>query len=285
MNYQMLAMNIDGTLLHDNGRLHKSTRESIEFAVEKGIYVTLVTSRPFASAKRVARALKLDTFLVTQSGSFIASDAEKPISVKKLTEEKTYELAKFLEQVNGQVRVMDEQRTLSNKIPLQQQLLAKAVFQPAYRLTHAYTYVDSICDVLQETPMAASKVEVTFENRKTLDDVHGALDALFDEFTYIVCEDNRLEITTKGVSKLNGVKYICDRLGVKNEKVVMIGSSQDDIPLMEWAGLGVAMGQSSKKVLAAADWVTRSNQENGVAYMVKEHFRKQQHQDFLSKFK
>ena len=76
MIYRMLAINIDGTLLQSNGKLHKSTKEAIEYVQQKGIYVTLVTSRTFPSAKKVAKALKLQTNLITHKGAYIAKDIE-----------------------------------------------------------------------------------------------------------------------------------------------------------------------------------------------------------------
>ncbi len=71
MIYRMLALNIDGTLLQSNGRLHKSTKEAIEYVQQKGIYVTLVTSRSFPSAKKVAKALKINSLLVTHRGHIL----------------------------------------------------------------------------------------------------------------------------------------------------------------------------------------------------------------------
>ena len=53
MIYRLLALNIDGTLLKSNGEIHKSTKEAIEYVQQKGIYVTLMTSRSFPSAKRL----------------------------------------------------------------------------------------------------------------------------------------------------------------------------------------------------------------------------------------
>lgn len=74
-------------------------------------------------------------------------------------------------------------------------------------------------------------------------------------------------------------------MNIRREEVVVIGSGLDDLPLVEWAGLGVAMGNAHPAVKNVSDWVTRSNNENGVSYMVKEHFRKQQPIDFLKKMK
>lgn len=67
--------------------------------------------------------------------------------------------------------------------------------------------------------------------------------------------------------------------------MVYIGDSLDDIPLIEAAGLGVSMWNAPYEVKKASDWVTRSENEQGVAYMVKEHFRKQQPIEFLRKMK
>ena len=73
MIYRLLALNIDGTLLQTNGKIHKSTREAIEYVQQKGIYVTLITSRSFPSAKKVAKALKINLPLITHQGAYIAS--------------------------------------------------------------------------------------------------------------------------------------------------------------------------------------------------------------------
>lgn len=67
--------------------------------------------------------------------------------------------------------------------------------------------------------------------------------------------------------------------------MVVIGDGLDDMPAIEAVGLGVAMGNAPVEVKKAADWVTRSNEQLGVAYMIKEHFRKQLRPEFLWKLK
>ncbi|MCY8526393.1 HAD hydrolase family protein, partial [Bacillus atrophaeus] len=72
--------------------------------------------------------------------------------------------------------------------------------------------------------------------------------------------------------------------GLTMEDVVAIGHQHDDLPMIELAGLGVAMGNASAEIKRKADWVTRSNDEQGVAYMMKEYFRMQQRKGFLDKY-
>ena len=93
----------------------------------------------------------------------------------------------------------------------------------------------------------------------------------------------RAYIVEKGTSKEHGVYHVATQLGISLEEVVAIGNCYDDLGLVESVGLGVAMGNAPDKVKKAAGWVTRSNNENGVAYMVKELFRKQHRIGYLEK--
>jgi hydroxymethylpyrimidine pyrophosphatase-like HAD family hydrolase len=74
-----------------------------------------------------------------------------------------------------------------------------------------------------------------------------------------------------------------DVLKIAPQEMVVIGDTMEDLPIIEVAGLGVAMGNAPKEVKQAADWITRTNDESGVAYMIKEHFRKQQRIAFINK--
>jgi hypothetical protein len=82
-------------------------------------------------------------------------------------------------------------------------------------------------------------------------------------------------LTNHGASKWNGLSYLGRRLGVAPHQIVVVGDDYNDLEMIQKAGLGVAMQNAPKEVKAAADWVTRSNDMNGVAYVVREVFRKQ----------
>lgn len=84
-----------------------------------------------------------------------------------------------------------------------------------------------------------------------------------------------MNIVCKGVSKEAGLSLLTSALGFTLEDTVVIGHGTDDIPMLELAGLGVAMGNAPHSVKRKADWVTRSHDEQGVAYMIKEYFRMQ----------
>lgn len=283
MIYRLLALNIDGTLLQSNGRLHKSTKEAVDYVREKGIYVTLVTSRSFPSAKKVAKALKLDSFLVTHRGGYIAKELEKPILEKRIDEDITFEIVRLLEGFQCQIRLVHEKYSLANKRKINNNLLAKTVVNSGDPLFYPHQFVDVISDTIIEDPTAPPKIEVYFEEKSDMDDAEKAIQGMFSEVDTLRISDVRMEIVPHNVSKLTGLLYLGQQLGIKRSEMVAIGDSIDDIEMIEAVGLGVAMGNAPVEVKKAADWVTRSNNQYGVSYMVKEHFRKQQPIEFLKK--
>lgn len=283
MIYRLLALNIDGTLLQSNGKLQKSTKEAVDYVKNKGIYVTLVTSRSFPSAKRVAKALKLDTFIVTHRGAYIANSYDKTILVRRIPEDITFEVVRFLEGLPCQMRVVHEKYSIANKLKFRNNLMARMNVNMNDPIFYSQQFVEYISDELMNDPCAALNIEVYFEESGELDDVTEALRNTYSEIDLIKLENNRIDIVPKGVSKLNGLLFLGEQLGIKRNEMVAIGDSLDDLEMIEEVGLGVAMGNSPHELKRSADWVTRTNNQHGVGYMVKEHFRKQQPIDFLRK--
>lgn len=283
MIYRLLALNIDGTLLQSNGKLHRSTKEAIEYVIQKGIYVTLVTSRSFPSASKVAQALKISSMLVTHRGAYIGNAEDKQLLVKRIPEDVTYDLARFLEGFNCQIRIQHERYSLINKTKSNHNLLAKTVFSSGEPVLYAHQFVDSISETLASQKLAPPKMEVKFETIEDLQDAKEAISRMFTEIEVVVAAPLGLEFVPTGASKENGLIYLGECLGVSRKEMVVIGADLDDIPMIEEAGLGVAMGNAPVAVKQAAHWVTRSQNEQGVAYMVMEHFRKQQPMSFLRK--
>jgi hypothetical protein len=82
---------------------------------------------------------------------------------------------------------------------------------------------------------------------------------------------NSLEISPKGITKESGVRSICDVLGIEMDEVMAIGDDLNDLQLIQAAGLGVAMGNAAYPIKNAADVLTDSNQQNGVANAIQRH--------------
>ncbi|WP_141433107.1 Cof-type HAD-IIB family hydrolase [Bacillus sp. 03113] len=283
MIYRLLALNIDGTLLQTNGKLNKSTKEVVEYVQKKGIYVTLVTSRNFPSAKKVAKALKLNSILITHQGGYIANFFDQPIHMKRISEDTTADIVRLLEGFDCQIRLVHENFSLANKASQTSSMMAKTVFTSTDPVFYSQQFVDSLSDTILEDPVSPPKIEVYFEDKEENHDANKAIIQMFSEVNTIRINEYRIDIVPTGVSKLSGLLYLGEHLGISIDEMVVIGDGIDDLEMIEAVGLGVAMGNAPVELKQAADWVTRSQDQHGVAYMIKEHFRKQHPIEFLRK--
>ncbi|TDB48573.1 MULTISPECIES: Cof-type HAD-IIB family hydrolase [Bacillaceae] len=284
MTYRLLALNIDGTILNSQGRVTKETKEAIQFVKNKGVYVTLVTNRHFPSARKIARGLKIHpTMLITHSGGFIASSVDKPVLDRRLSEEKTFNLIQLLENFNCHIRILHERFSIGNRVKLPNNIVAKTMLKTGEPLFYPVQFVDSLGDTLRDEPVSTPKIEVYFADKREKEYAEQTIaSAVKDIEWFSYPNENRCYITPKGANKASGIRYVASRLGIPMEDVVSIGNCYDDVEMIEQAGMGVAMGHSPTDLKMLADWVTRSNNENGVAYMIKELFRKQQRLGYLN---
>ncbi|MCU9612529.1 HAD-IIB family hydrolase [Caldibacillus lycopersici] len=280
--HRLLAMNIDGTVLQSNGKLQKSVKEAVDYVQNKGVQVTLFTSRNFIYAKRIAKALKIDSLIVAHHGAFIASSVEQPLFVKRLEENIVYDLVRFLESFTCHIRIVHEKYSVSNK-PLQQKgLTGRAVIDTTSFSVYNHQFVQNLSEYVFGENIEPTHMEVVFTNKLEAEEAQVAIRGMFyevDTYQY----GNQLIILPNSVSKLSGLLYAGDYFDIPLQDMVAIGSGMDDLDVIEAVGLGVAMGNAPTTVKAAANWVTRSNNQHGVAYMVREHFRKQQPLDFIEK--
>ncbi|MFT4417066.1 Cof-type HAD-IIB family hydrolase [Fredinandcohnia humi] len=283
--YRLLAINVDGTLLRSNGRLQSGTKEAIDYVRAKEVYVTLVTRRHFPSTKKIAKALKLDSFLITHNGAFISKNLDEPLFVKRISEEKTFNIVQVLENYKCNIRLQHEKFSIGTRMRFPGNLIAKAMFGSGDPLFYPMQFVDSLGDYLTDNPVAPPKIEVYSQSEEELRSIAQTVKEHFEDVDVVAVEPHKLEIVPEGVSKLNGLKALANQLDIPLHETVVIGDSLDDIEMIEAAGLGVAMWNAPKEVKFAADWVTRSNNMNGVSYMIKEYFRKQQRIEFLKQIK
>ncbi|EMA6344126.1 Cof-type HAD-IIB family hydrolase [Bacillus cytotoxicus] len=275
MIYRLLALNIDGTLLQNNGKIPKGTKEAIDFVKRKDVYVTLFTNRNFQSAHKIAKALKLDSILVTHGGAFISATLDKPFMQKRLSEEKTFNIVQVLEHFECNIRISHERFSIGNRERNTPNLIARTVLSSADPLFYPVQFVDSLGDALRDHPVAAPKIDVIFHSQGEKERALKTLQKAFADIEYVECDTRRLEILPSHVSKLSGLQVLGEHLGIHVNEMVAIGDSLEDLEVIEHVGLGVAMGNAPLPLKQVADWITRSNNENGVQYMIKEHFRKQ----------
>lgn len=273
MVYRLLVLDIDGTILRSNHRIDKAVKEAIEYVKRKGVYVTLATRRHFSSAKKVAKALKLDSFLITHNGAFVTDDIESPWIEERISEQEVDGITKLLENNQCHVRIKHERFSLANRIKQNQEIIAKMTIGDP--LFYPINFTDELNEYVNESPISPLQIEAFFNTKLEGQVIQKAVMERFPNVDVNIYDNNRLEIVKQNVSKDHALLKLAERFDISRDEIVAVGDSEADIGMIREAGLGVAMGNAPLEVKQHADWITRSNNQNGVAYMMKEVFRKQ----------
>ncbi|BAB04870.1 Cof-type HAD-IIB family hydrolase [Halalkalibacterium halodurans] len=275
MTYRLLALTIDNAVLRSNGKISRQTKDAIDYVKSKGVYVTIATERPFPAAKKVAKSLKLDGYLISNNGAFVAEASDQPLFARRIQQEKAIHLVELLEQFNCHIRVFHESYAVGNRMNQKNHLIAKMTVGIGDPLFYPVHFVDTVSDQLLKDPFAPLKVQAEFTDDLEKERALRELKAAIPSITISSGEEGRIDIVNYSVSKGRALLRLAQHLGIGPEETVAIGASKADVEMVSQVGLGVAMGNGTKEVKEAAHWVTRTHDQNGVSYMVREVFRKQ----------
>lgn len=278
--YRLLALDVDGTLLTSQGAITRRTKRAIRRAMAAGIHVTLATGRVLPSARLFARALGLGTPLVVSDGALIADPAGAPggqpaiLFARRLDRGLAREVTGFLLDAGLPVVLhYDDHLASSYRVPWANLIksLTRAHLRHYLAMRRAIRYLAGpelarYIDAGRDGPAKISAIG----DEQRLQPVQRELAARFGERVHLTHSGPRsFDILAAGVSKAAGLERLASLLGVGREEIVAIGDNDNDLEMLRFAGLGVAMGNAAEAVRRCARFVTRTNDEDGVAYVIE----------------
>ncbi len=285
MIYRMLAVNLDGALLSSKGKPHKITKNSLREVANKGVEVAVFTSLSYQHALKICRQLPGTPHIISNQGGFIAENTFEPIFVGRITESNTLDIIRLLESMDCHIRIIHEETTLANTIHFPNKVTSKIKWASNDYTFYTQQYVESLTEHLIVDPLSPLQIDVYFESDDDRNDATVALKTIFKNVTIRLETDGRMIILPEKISLASSLKYLCGHLKFELDQTVVVGCREIDTEIVELAGLGIATANASLSVKNVADWITRSNDELGVSYVVREVFRKQQPLSFLKKMR
>lgn len=265
MKYRLIAMDLDGTLNNNEKKITPKTKQVLMAAQQKGIRLALASARPSPGLYRERDELDMkahEGILMSYNGGRIV-DAE--------TGRVLFETSMELETTRRVLRMLE-------KLPVTPILDDGVQFYVTDAKGYKVDYecrnngmvcseVENLADFLNFAPV---KILMSVQPEE-IDRVQAQIaDVLPAELTVVQTAAFYLEIIPRSINKGQGIRDICATLGISTEEVIAFGDSENDIPMLEAAGVGVAMGNAKPDVKAAADRVTKSNNEDGIAHMLRE---------------
>jgi hypothetical protein len=258
MEYKLIAIDMDDTLLSDELVLPKEVKRVITKAINKGVRVTIATGRMYSSALPYIQQLELDIPIITYNGALIkeAISGEvlyhRPVlvdlakRVSNLAMREGWHLNIYLDDLLYVNKLGDEAK-IYEEISGIKPILINGEGEDL--LTDSPTKLLIVGEDLEQTTRILTKMDKIFGDRLNI----------------TRSKDRFVEIMQKGVSKGIALNDLAADFGIKREEVMAIGDSLNDLEMIEYSGLGVAVANASKEVKELADHITRSNEEGGVA--------------------
>lgn len=264
----IVALDIDGTVLHEDGSLGAATAAEVTRVAGLGHEVMLATGRSVSMTLPVVDRLGITPeFLVCANGAIVLGrDEDAPLAYSQVHVE-TFDPSEVLTTIRGHLEeasyaVEDEE----------------GLFRYTGSFPDAALSVSSIKVGFEELlGIEATRVVVISPDHAT-EDFLSVVDLMgLHKVSYNVGWTAWLDIAPDGVNKATGMQYVSDKLGIPVERILAIGDGRNDIDMLQWAvaggGLGVAMGQAPPEVVAVASEITHTDIDDGVAATLARYFQ------------
>ncbi len=271
MDIKMIAIDLDGTaLMPDHIKMSPGLIPALEMAYRKGIAVVPVTGRQFGlMPPQLQKSSVWQTYGIFCNGGQIWNISSGKLCYNLTIRSKELEaLLSIAERFHLPIEF-----SINGKLYLTQKSLEQESHDP--KLTFHRTGILSQCGIItesllplcQDSQMHVEKVNIcciSSEQRSMLGAQMKEIDV-----SAVWTSDTNLEITHKDATKGKSVQKLCEILGISPANVMAFGDSENDITMLQLAGLGIAMGNAPDFVKQAADFVTKTNTQGGVACAIR----------------
>lgn len=258
---KIIALDIDGTLLNSQGEITDRTKKSLEDALKEGNIVVIASGRDPKGVFQYAQMLKLDEYdglLSNYNGARITNYGSMEMIINHtLNLADMKELLEFSEDLDDMnYTIYYEGKCYTNSMD-------------TYRLEDTQSKNDMELifdpDLSYNIDFEPNNVLFACHPDKISEPLNEIHDKFADKFTLVKSTPYYYEVMPKGVSKGESLREIAKYYDIAMEDVIAFGDEDNDLSMIEAAGTGVVMANGSKAMLAVADYVTLSNDEDGIA--------------------
>ncbi|MGL5756758.1 MAG: Cof-type HAD-IIB family hydrolase [Paraclostridium sp.] len=270
MNIKLICIDMDGTLLMDQQNISRENKDAIKEAIAKGIHIAITTGRVYDCAKLYSDEIGLKTPIIASNGAFIGGSDGEVIYSNPLNRNEVDDFLNITSKYNLYAYLTANFGIVStNKLPenhIYKVLNKRLKDDEKIKLK----VIDNIADACHLYPNELLKgVCVEKEDTEKLMRAKCELKKLNPELEIVSSWDDNFEIMKKGSSKGEAVARLAKYYNLKRDEIMCIGDSENDLSMIEYAGVGVAMGNAIDKVKKAAQYVTSPNTESGVAKAIR----------------
>lgn len=266
----MLVIDIDGTLLNSRGKISERTGQAVRRAHQDGVIVALATARRYGNTRQIAAGLGFDVPLILYDGAMLVQYPQQIILARQTLAPSIAQAAVDI-LARHAIQPVVHPDTGLNEVILTGPVELDNVWIDAYFATFP--------ELIRRMPIASLCTGQPLPLRVVAFASQEAIISVIPEIAELDCEWNTIKrgsygtaelvVMHKGCSKASGLLALARHFQVDPRNVMAIGDNTNDIPMLQVAGLSIAMGQAPASVKAAAQAVTASNDEDGLALAIE----------------
>lgn len=267
--YKMLVTDADGTLLDSHGKIPEEVKEALLKLRDNGLIITIATGRMQKRTEPIARELKVNAPIICYNGALIVDMytgkrlLEMPIPSQKLSS-----LFVILKRWGYEPVIYHEETFMV------EELNERTQWYIGFGPKVDYHVVSDLPEFIKNKNISSFKVLALddLQDPKPIDPE--LLQILEKEYDVSYSLKGYLEITLKEVNKGNALKILSEELKIDSKNILAVGDSGNDISMLKYAGMGIAMGTADEKTRAYADYVTSSDSRGGFLDIINKFFKK-----------
>ncbi len=265
--YKLIALDIDGTLLNSKKEVTKEVFDAIQMAKKKGVKVVLSTGRPLPGVQSLLKELKLndeENYVVTFNGGLVQEISSQEV-ISNI--EMSYEDFDII------YNELSKKHNIKIHINTPDSVVVPYKDAPKYSIHEAnLNNIPVICMDESEINENLTFCKVMLiDEPEIIDNIITKIPKDFhDKYTIVRSAPFFLEFLNKKVNKGSGLQALCNKLNIDPCEVIAVGDEENDRHMIEFAGLGVAMGNARDSIKEIANYITDSNDNHGVAKVISE---------------
>lgn len=284
--YKLLALDLDGTLLNSEGEVSTENKNAIKKAIGKGVYVVLCSGRISNSVENIAKEVETNSYIVGGNGA-IVYDIKKQETIynRYMTKDLALKIINICEQNSIYYSIFAENSIIAPSLKYNVLFYNSENSKKTSEKKTKINIVQNIYDYINESSLKEfSKITICDSNKvifggiikrlreikkiDVLDVTHLSSKKIQNGTSVEDINYYYTEITNNNVNKWKAIQFLIDKLNIDKKEVIAIGDNSNDIEMISNAGMGIAMGNSDPEIKKYADYITKTNDENGVAQAI-----------------
>ena len=260
---------MDGTLLNDKKTISERNLHAIKLAYAKGVRIAVCTGRIFTSADFFSDMLGVKSPVIASNGAYIIEkDRGEVVYEATLGVEKCKKLLTVFKKYDLYPHYYTSDTVFTEKLIYSSSFYEKVNKTLPKDKQVKIVLVKDWNEIFQKYERSIFKGIAIDDNIEKIRKAKITLRDM-DDFEVVSSNIDNFEVMNKGVSKGNSVKILADHYGINRAQVICIGDSENDLSMIKFAGLGVAMGNGDENVKDASKYITDTNNNDGVAKAIE----------------